>query len=99
MLYPDLTNQIIGVSVKFCHVLVTESHKNVFWPFFGKKMATRIHHLNFATWTSLFLQTINTTLQQLRFVKSAAENETKHGKDVAETLINNFYVNDMLESV
>ena len=31
--------------------------------------------------------------------KTAANNETKYGKEVAETLRNNFYVDDMLKSV
>ena len=111
---PDLTNQIIGVLVKFreepvavmadieamfYQVFVAGKHRSLlsflWWENGNCDPSSQTYHMN----VHVFGGASSPSCSNYALCKTAADNETKYGTKVSETLRNNFYVDDILKSV
>ena len=111
---PDLTNQIIGVLIKFreepvavmadietmfYQVFVAEKHRSLlsflWWENGNCDLSLQCYHMNM----NVFGGASSPSSSNYILRKTATDNENKYGSEVAKTLRNNFYMDDMLKSV
>ena len=111
---PELTNQIFGVLVKFreepvavmadieamfYQVFVAGKYRSLlsflWWENGNCDLSPQTYHMN----VHVFGAASPPSCSNYALRKTAADNETKYGTKVSETLRNNFYVDDMLKSV
>ena len=111
---PDLTNSLIGVLIRFRQepVAVMADIEAMFYQV--RVPETQLDFLRFVWWPDgdlnsdledyqmtvhLFGAVSSPSCANFALRKTAFDNESDWGKAAAETLVNNFYVDDMLKSV
>ena len=87
------------IEAMFYQVFVAEKHRSLlsflWWENGNCDLPPQTYHMN----VHVFGGASSLSCSNYALRKTAADNETKYGTKVAETLRNNFYVDDMLKSV
>ena len=111
---PDLTNQIIGTLIKFrqgkiafvgdiekmfFQVLVSNEHRNLLRFLWWKDSNLSNELIDHEMCVHLFGGTSSPSCSNYALRKTSIEGENQYGKEAAEVLQENFYVDDMLKSV
>ena len=111
---PDLTNQIIGVLIKFreepvavmadietmfYQVFVAEKHRSLLSFLWWENGNCDLSPQSYHMNVHVFGGASSPSCSNYALRKTAADNENKYRSEVAETLRNNFYVDGMLKSV
>ena len=85
------------VEAMFYRVLVAEKHRSLLsflcWENGNCNLSPQTYHMN----VHVFGGALSPSFSNYALWKTAADNETKCGTKVAETLRNNFYADDMLK--
>ena len=111
---PDLTNQLIGVLTRFrqeevaviadiekmyVQILVADEHRSLLRFLWWKDGDMSKEIIDHEMCVHVFGSVSSGACSNYALKRTAIENKNKYGKDAAETLKNNFYVDDMLKSV
>ena len=110
----DLTNQLIGVLTRFrqeevaviadiekmyVQILVADEHRSLLRFLWWKDGDMSKEIIDHEMCVHVFGSVSSGACSNYALKRTAIENKNKYGKDAAETLKNNFYVDDMLKSV
>ena len=110
---PDLTNQLIGVLIRFrqeevaamadiekmySQILVADEHRSLLRFFWWKNGNLSKEIIDHEKCVHVFGD-VSGACCNYALRRTAIKNENKYGKDAAEMLNNNFYVDDMLKLV
>ena len=86
------------IEAMFYQVFVAENHRSLliflWWENGNCGLSPQSYHMN----VDVFGGASSPSCSNYPLRKTAADNENKYGSEVAETLRNNFYVDDMLKS-
>ena len=111
---PDLTNQLIGVLTRFrqeevaviadiekmyFQILVADEHRSLLRFLWWKDGDMSKEIIDHEICVHVFGGVSSGACSNYALRRTAIENENKYGKDAAEMLKNNFYVDDILKSV
>ena len=111
---PDLTNQLVGVLIRFCQeqvavigdiesmfylAWVSEEHRSLLRFLQWKELDLNNPPIDHEMDQHVFGGVSSPSCSNYAFKKTADDNKLKYGLEAADTLNKNFYVHDMLKSV